>query len=69
MERATLFQARYSPDDFVSDGGGVDHGEEIEVVEVALTKAGEMLHDGTIVDAKTIILVQAALLGDLKPAR
>jgi nudix-type nucleoside diphosphatase (YffH/AdpP family) len=62
MERATLFAARYSPADRISEGGGVDAGEEIEVVEMPLSEAAAAIGHGRIVDAKTIILIQAALL-------
>jgi nudix-type nucleoside diphosphatase (YffH/AdpP family) len=66
MERATLFSARYSPSDRVSPGGGVDHGEDIEVLEMTLADAAGGVTDGSIVDAKTIILIQAAVLADEK---
>jgi nudix-type nucleoside diphosphatase (YffH/AdpP family) len=61
-ERSTMFLAAYSPADRVSAGGGVDHGEDIEVTEMPLAEAVRGIADGTIVDAKTIILLQAAEL-------
>jgi nudix-type nucleoside diphosphatase (YffH/AdpP family) len=61
-ERATLFTANYTPADRISSGGGVDHGEDIEVIEMPLADAARRIADGTIVDAKTIILIQATLL-------
>jgi nudix-type nucleoside diphosphatase (YffH/AdpP family) len=66
MERATLFSARYVPTDRVSQGGGVDHGEDIEVLEMTLAEAAGRVTDGSIVDAKTIMLIQAAVLADGK---
>ncbi len=58
-ERLAFFVAEYGPDDRISDGGGaVDEGEDIEVLEVSLDEAMAMAHDGRIVDAKTIMLVQ-----------
>jgi nudix-type nucleoside diphosphatase (YffH/AdpP family) len=62
MEKATLFLARYAPSDRVSPGGGVDHGEDIEVLELPIAEAAGGIKDGSIVDAKTIILIQAAIL-------
>jgi len=62
QERATLFAAHYRPSDRVSDGGGVDDGEDIEILEMPLAEAGKAVADGSIVDAKTIVLIQAALL-------
>jgi nudix-type nucleoside diphosphatase (YffH/AdpP family) len=61
-ERATLFAAHYRPSDRVADGGGVDEGEDIEILEMPLAEAGKAIADGSIVDAKTIILIQAAML-------
>jgi nudix-type nucleoside diphosphatase (YffH/AdpP family) len=69
MEKAALFSARYGPADRVGGGGGVDHGEDIEVLEMPLSDAARMIRDGTIVDAKTIILIQAALLVEEKLRR
>jgi hypothetical protein len=43
----------------VSEGGGVDHEEEnIEVLEMPFDKALEMISNGEIKDAKTIMLIQ-----------
>ena len=62
-ERLTLFIADYSPQDRVGDGGGVAHeGEDIEVIELPLAEAYGMIASGGIVDAKTVILLQAAML-------
>ena len=45
------------------EGGGLDHEhEDIEVVEVKLDDAARMIETGEICDAKTIMLIQWALL-------
>jgi nudix-type nucleoside diphosphatase (YffH/AdpP family) len=65
-ERLTLFTAIYSPADRVSDGGGAAHeGEDIEVLELPLAKAFEMMAAGEILDGKTIMLLQHAKLSGL----
>jgi nudix-type nucleoside diphosphatase (YffH/AdpP family) len=62
-ERVSLFIATYSPEDRITGGGGVaTEGEDIEVIELPLTKAYGMIASGEIVDAKTIILLQHAML-------
>ena len=54
-----FFIAAYSKDVKVSEGGGVDHEEEnIEVLEMAFDEALEMVKNGEIKDAKTIMLIQ-----------
>lgn len=65
-ERLSLFVAEYSPPDRISAGGGaVDEGEDIEVVEMPLREALAMVDGGTIVDAKTVMLLQYAALREL----
>lgn len=65
-ERITCFTAPYSPDDRVSEGGGSsDEGEDIEVLELPLAGALDMVDRGDIVDAKTILLLQHARLASL----
>ena len=62
-EKVTFFTARYSPADRISAGGGhPDEGEDIEVVEMGLGDAFAATRDGRIIDAKTIVLVQALML-------
>jgi nudix-type nucleoside diphosphatase (YffH/AdpP family) len=62
-ERVSLFIGTYSPEDRNGDGGGVAaEGEDIEVIELPLTQAYRMIASGDIVDAKTIILLQHAML-------
>lgn len=58
-ERLTLFTAHYTPADRVSSGGGAeDEGEDIEVIEASLDAAMEMVANGEVRDAKTVILLQ-----------
>jgi nudix-type nucleoside diphosphatase (YffH/AdpP family) len=58
-ERLTFFIADYTPADRISDGGGAaEEGEDIEVLEITLDEAMAQVRDGTIIDAKTIMLIQ-----------
>ena len=62
-ERVSLFMGTYSPGDRITNGGGVaTEGEDIEVIELPLTTAYGMIASGDIVDAKTVILLQHAML-------
>lgn len=66
-ERLSFFTADYSPDDRISDGGGhPDEDEDIEVLEMDLGEAMAAVHDGRIVDAKTIMLIQHLMLDRLR---
>jgi len=57
------FVGRYRPEDRVSPGGGcADEGEDIEVLELDFDAALALIDDGTIVDGKTIMLLQHAAL-------
>ena len=61
-----FFTAEYTRDMKVSDGGGLeDETEHIEVLELSFTKALEMVKSGEIKDAKTIMLLQYALINNL----
>lgn len=63
MERLSLFVADYDSDQMRRSGGGfADEGEDIEVREMSLRDALDLIHRGEIVDAKTIILLQHAAL-------
>ena len=65
-ERLALFVACYGPEDRISQGGGnPSEGEDIEILEVAMTEAMEMVERGEIIDAKTIMLLQHAKLNRL----
>ena len=62
-ERVSFFAAPYSPADRVSAGGGLaEEGEDIEVLELDVDEALTMVDDGRIADAKTIMLLQWAVL-------
>lgn len=61
-----FFVAEYSKVMKVHDGGGIEHEQEdIEVMEVILDKALQMVKEGEIKDAKTIMLLQYAKLENL----
>ena len=54
-----FFIAEYSKSMKVHEGGGIDHEEEnIEVLELPIDKAMQMVENGEIKDAKTIMLIQ-----------
>lgn len=54
-----FFIAEYSKEMKVHEGGGVDHEEEnIEVLEINIDQAMQMLETGEIRDGKTIMLLQ-----------
>jgi len=64
-ERLHFFVAEYDAADRVGAGGGESsEGEDIQVLELALAQAMEMINTGEIQDGKTIMLLQhAALVG------
>ncbi len=71
-EKLYLFQAAYHPGMKTQAGGGVEgESEDIELLEWSYGQVWEALENGSIRDAKTLILLQhAALLGPLRnPAR
>ncbi|NTF07077.1 NUDIX domain-containing protein [Agrobacterium rubi] len=62
-EKIGLFYARIDLDEKAGEGGGLEtEGEDIEVISVPLDKAFSMIATGEITDAKTIILLQWAML-------
>lgn len=62
-EKLSLFLADYDSSAPREAGGGHAHeGEDIEVLELSLDDAFAMIATGAIIDAKTIILLQAAKL-------
>jgi nudix-type nucleoside diphosphatase (YffH/AdpP family) len=69
-ERLHFYAAPYRPADRTGTGGGLDEeGEDIEVVELPVEEALQMIDDGRIADAKTIMLLQwAALRGPFRQA-
>ena len=60
-----FFAAEYDGSMKVNEGGGVDEGEDIEVLELDADKAMRMIDSGEIRDAKTIMLLQYARLKGL----
>jgi GDP-mannose pyrophosphatase NudK len=64
-EKLHFFVAEYELQDRVSAGGGdAAEGEDIEVLELTLASALQMIGTGAIQDGKTILLLQyAALVG------
>lgn len=61
-----FFVAEYSRDMKVSDGGGLEHDQEnIEVLELPFAEALQMVAEGQIRDAKTIMLLQYAQINGL----
>lgn len=61
-----FFIAEYSKDMKVADGGGAEDEEEnIEVLEMSLDEAMQMIDDGRIKDAKTIMLLQYVKLKNI----
>ncbi|MGN7969142.1 NUDIX domain-containing protein [Microbacterium sp. 22296] len=62
-ERLHFFAAAYDGSTRVGDRGGlVEEGEEIEILEYAIDEAVSMIREGSIQDAKTIMLLQWAVL-------
>lgn len=62
-EKIYFYAAMVTAADKVATGGGVDHEhEDLELSEVALDEALEMIGTGAICDAKTIMLLQWAAL-------
>jgi GDP-mannose pyrophosphatase NudK len=60
-----FFVASYTKDQQINEGGGADEGEEIDVLELDFNKALAMVQTGEIKDAKTVILLQYALINKL----
>src|SRR3954447_705198 len=67
-ERLHFFAAPYDAADRTGDRGGpADEGEDIEVVELGFDEALDMIDDGRIADAKTVMLLYwAALRGPFR---
>ncbi len=62
-EKLHFFVAEYEPSMRIGAGGGIaSEGEDIEVLELSIDEAMAMIADGRIVDAKTIMLLQYAVL-------
>lgn len=62
-EKLHFFVGEYQAGDRVNEGGGVvAEGEDLEVLELPLAQALQAVRQGTIVDAKTIMLLQFVAL-------
>jgi nudix-type nucleoside diphosphatase (YffH/AdpP family) len=62
-EKLHFFVADYQPGMRIGNGGGIaSEGEDIEVLELAIDQAMNMIADGRIADAKTIMLLQYAAM-------
>ena len=58
-----LYVAEYTPEMKLSKGGGLEEeNENIENIELSFSKALEMVKNGEIKDAKTVVLLQYAQL-------
>lgn len=65
-EKMYLFVATYNDGLKINEGGGLDsENEDIEVLEMPFSKALEMMNNGGIIDAKTIMLLQYAQINEL----
>lgn len=65
-ETITFFVAAYSDRMKTGEGGGLDKEQEnIEVLELEFNETVQMIKDGRIKDAKTIMLLQYAQLNNL----
>ena len=62
-EKCACFLGRYTPGAQTGMGGGLsEEGEDIEVFELGLDEALAMVATGAIIDAKTILMLQALAL-------
>ncbi|GHA99118.1 NUDIX domain-containing protein [Modicisalibacter luteus] len=62
-EKLFFFIADYDAESRIGKGGGLkDEGEDIEVLELPLAKALQLIQEGVIVDGKTIMLLQHVAL-------
>ncbi|MBR2814499.1 MAG: NUDIX domain-containing protein [Reyranella sp.] len=62
-EQLHFFVGRYDASMRLSAGGGArDEGEDIEVMELTVDEALQMIRDGRICDGKTVMLIQYAAL-------
>lgn len=62
-EQLHFFVGQYDASMRLSAGGGArDEGEDIEVMELTVDEALQMIQDGRICDGKTVMLVQYAAL-------
>lgn len=65
-EKMHFFVGEYTDDMKVNEGGGLDsEHEDIEVLEIPFESAVNMLDNGEIVDTRTIVLLQYAIIHKL----
>jgi nudix-type nucleoside diphosphatase (YffH/AdpP family) len=65
-EKMYLFVAEYNDMMKINDGGGLDNeNEEIEVLELQFAEAINMIEKESIIDAKTVMLLQYAQINKL----
>ena len=65
-EKMFLFVATYDAGMKVHEGGGLEgENEDIKVLEMPFSEAIEMMNNGAIIDAKTIMLLQYAQINKL----
>ncbi|OAD44984.1 NUDIX domain-containing protein [Polaribacter atrinae] len=65
-EKMHFFIGEYTDDMKVSEGGGLEsETEDIEILEIPFTEAVRMLNEGEIVDTRTIVLLQYAIIHNL----
>jgi nudix-type nucleoside diphosphatase (YffH/AdpP family) len=65
-EKVYYFVAPYTDADKVKKGGGLEEEHEhIDIQELPFTQAVDMMNKGEIVDAKTVVLLQYALIHQL----
>ncbi|GAA4969910.1 NUDIX domain-containing protein [Algibacter aquimarinus] len=65
-EKMYFFVGEYTDDMKVNEGGGLDsEHEDIEVLEIPFQEATKMLNNGQIVDTRTIVLLQYAIIHKL----
>jgi nudix-type nucleoside diphosphatase (YffH/AdpP family) len=65
-EKLYFYLGEYDASMRVNNGGGIeDEGEDLEVIEIPLRSALQLIDDGEIVDGKTIMLLQYVALREL----
>jgi 8-oxo-dGTP pyrophosphatase MutT (NUDIX family) len=65
-EKMHFFVGEYADSMKVNEGGGLEsEHEDIEVLEIPFEEAVEMLNTGKIVDTRTIVLLQYAIIHKL----
>jgi len=68
-EKLYFYLGEYDASTRVDDGGGIeDEGEDLEVLEMPLGTALQLVRSGEIVDGKTIMLLQHLALSEIAEA-